>query len=121
MKTAKTTLLAGFTVVVAAVTVPAMSMAAPGGRDDGKPVVGLVRSDPLLPQLGNGGYDVEHYRIKLDYDPTTTSSRRRGPRSAPPRPEAQRVQPRLPGDLEVSRDLVDGRKADFPGRGATPS
>jgi len=27
--------------------------------------------DPLLPQIGNGGYDVQHYRIALDYDPAT--------------------------------------------------
>ncbi len=25
--------------------------------------------DPLLPQLGNGGYDARHYDIDLDYDP----------------------------------------------------
>jgi Peptidase family M1 domain/Peptidase M1 N-terminal domain len=25
--------------------------------------------DPLLPQLGNGGYDALHYRLELDYDP----------------------------------------------------
>ena len=43
----------------------------PGG---GKPVAG-ARSlgDPLLPQIGNGGYDVKHYRIYLDYDPGTNT------------------------------------------------
>ncbi len=25
--------------------------------------------DPLLPQLGNGGYDARHYSLALDYDP----------------------------------------------------
>jgi len=33
--------------------------------------------DPLLPALGNGGYDVQHYDLNLDYDPvanTMTSS-----------------------------------------------
>ena len=25
--------------------------------------------DPLLPQIGNGGYDARHYAIALDYDP----------------------------------------------------
>ena len=25
--------------------------------------------DPIFPQIGNGGYDAEHYAIELDYDP----------------------------------------------------
>ncbi len=29
--------------------------------------------DPLLPQLGNGGYDARHYAIALDYDPVANS------------------------------------------------
>jgi aminopeptidase N len=27
--------------------------------------------DPLFPQTGNGGYDVQHYDLELDYDPET--------------------------------------------------
>jgi aminopeptidase N len=27
--------------------------------------------DPLLPQIGNGGYDAAHYDVELDYDPST--------------------------------------------------
>jgi aminopeptidase N len=27
--------------------------------------------DPFFPQAGNGGYDVAHYSLKLDYDPST--------------------------------------------------
>jgi hypothetical protein len=40
------------------------------GHGHGKPSAG-ARSlgDPLLPQIGNGGYDVKRYRIGLDYDP----------------------------------------------------
>src|SRR5262245_25859476 len=42
----------------------------------GTPVAG-ARSlgDPLLPQIGNGGYDVEHYTIELDYDPAANTFR----------------------------------------------
>ena len=29
--------------------------------------------DPLLPQIGNGGYDARHYEIELDYDPVANS------------------------------------------------
>jgi hypothetical protein len=30
-------------------------------------------SDPLLPQIGNGGYDAEHYDISLNYDPVNNN------------------------------------------------
>ncbi|MER5771483.1 M1 family metallopeptidase [Streptomyces sp. NPDC001985] len=36
---------------------------------DGPGLAGL--GDPLFPRLGNGGYDVRHYRLALDYDPDT--------------------------------------------------
>ena len=36
----------------------------PGSRSAG---------DPLLPQIGNGGYDVSHYEIDLDYEPSTNT------------------------------------------------
>jgi hypothetical protein len=50
------------------VAVPGASVAGADHRD--KAVAGeRSLGDPLLPQLGNGGYDVRHYRIELDYDP----------------------------------------------------
>ena len=60
-----------FLVLSMLLALPALSAAAPG-KGKGKPVDG-ARSlgDPLLPQIGNGGYDVKHYRISLDYDPAT--------------------------------------------------
>src|SRR5262245_40664309 len=66
--------LTGFVIAVSSVAVPVTGAAAPGGHGHGhghgKPVVG-ARSlgDPLLLQLGNGGYDATHYTIELDYDP----------------------------------------------------
>ena len=38
----------------------------------GKPGAG-ARSigDPLFPQIGNGGYDAQHYDLRLTYDPVT--------------------------------------------------
>ena len=46
------------------------ALAARAAAADGKPVAGArTLGDPLLPQLGNGGYDVDHYGIELDYDP----------------------------------------------------
>ena len=57
-----------------AIALPVSSSADPGGQGGGKPTAG-ARSlgDPLLPQIGNGGYDVNHYRIYLDYDPATNA------------------------------------------------
>ena len=42
--------------------------AAPAGAQDFRPGSKSL-GDPLLPQIGNGGYDVRHYAIDLDYDP----------------------------------------------------
>lgn len=36
----------------------------------GEPGAAGVR-DPYFPRLGNGGYDVQHYDLALDYDPAT--------------------------------------------------
>ncbi|WP_434591402.1 M1 family metallopeptidase [Streptomyces sp. A5-4] len=45
------------------------------GGVSGEPGASGVR-DPYFPKLGNGGYDVEHYGLTLDYDPK--SGRLRG-------------------------------------------
>jgi aminopeptidase N len=62
----------GLTAAALLLALPPAAGAAPGGQGQGKPIDG-ARSlgDPLLPQLGNGGYDVDSYRIELDYDPVT--------------------------------------------------
>ena len=99
---------------------PALSAAAPG-KGKGKPVDG-ARSlgDPLLPQIGNGGYDVKHYRISLDYDPDANMLD-----SATTKIEA-RAEAKLKSfsldfqDLDVSRVVVGGRQADFEQVDATP-
>ncbi|MGW0465853.1 M1 family metallopeptidase [Streptomyces sp. NPDC003027] len=39
-----------------------------GGPVDGAPGAAGLR-DPYFPKLGNGGYDVRHYALTLDYDP----------------------------------------------------
>ena len=59
-------------IALVALALPASAIAAPGGQGQGKPSDGArTLGDPLLPQIGNGGYDVDHYRIYLDYDPVT--------------------------------------------------
>ncbi|MET9427428.1 MULTISPECIES: M1 family metallopeptidase [unclassified Streptomyces] len=41
-----------------------------GSAVSGKPGAAGLR-DPYFPRLGNGGYDVRHYALTLDYDPAT--------------------------------------------------
>ena len=54
----------------ASLTIPVAGPAAAEETGKGKPVAGSRSlGDPLLPQLGNGGYDARHYRIEIDYDP----------------------------------------------------
>jgi hypothetical protein len=48
----------------------ALVLAAPAGAANwtaGAPTSG----DPFFAQMGNGGYDVQHYSLELDYDPAT--------------------------------------------------
>ena len=76
--------------------------------------------DPLLPQIGNGGYDVKHYRIYLDYDPVanrfdSAKTTIDGDGDA----EAEGVQPRLPGPRRL-RGERRRPPADFEQVDATP-
>ena len=100
---------------------PAAATAKPGGDTGGKPTAG-ARSlgDPLLPQLGNGGYDVEHYRIRLKYEPDNNELQ--AARTKIVATATQRLSEFSLDfqDLDVSRVLVDGRKADFRQVEATP-
>ena len=67
--------LTGLAIVLIAAGLPATGLAEVDSRS--RPVDG-ARSlgDPLLPQLGNGGYDAWHYTIELDYDPVSQPLRR---------------------------------------------
>jgi aminopeptidase N len=94
-----------------------------GGHDgDGEYVAG-ARSlgDTLLPQIGNGGYNVRSYEIELDYDPeanvfepgTETEIEAKATQNL--REFSLDFQ-----DLDVSRVEVDGERADFEQVEATP-
>lgn len=53
-------------VVVAALL--ALTTACTGGTVQGRPGASGLR-DPYFPKAGNGGYQVDHYALDLDYDP----------------------------------------------------
>ena len=76
--------------------------------------------DPLLPQIGNGGYDVRHYRIYLDYDPATNSFKS-AKTTIYAKASKKLSQFSLDfQDLDVSSVRVNGRKAGFSQVDATP-
>ena len=118
--------LAGILLTVIALTLSVAGTAAakpaqPGPGKD-KPVAGSRSlGDPLLPQLGNGGYDVKHYRIELDYDPAAnrfdearTTIRARATRTL------SEFSLDFQDDLEVTRVTVGGRPAQYRFEDATP-
>ena len=111
----------GTAIALLLLALPATAAATPGGKGKGKPTVGArTLGDPLLPQIGNGGYDVEHYRIALDYDPVANvfnSAKTTIDATA----EAKLKEFSLDfQDLDVSSVKVDGRRAEFSQVDATP-
>lgn len=54
--------------LVAAATVVALAACSGGGAVEGTPGGSGVR-DPYFPKAGNGGYDIGHYDLRLDYAP----------------------------------------------------
>lgn len=99
-------------------TVPASHV---GGNGQGKPSVGAEpMGDPLLPQTGNGGYHLAHYRIYLDYAPADNSF---NAAETTIRATADRKLKRFTldfQDLDVESVEVDGRPAGFEQGDATP-
>jgi aminopeptidase N len=61
--------LSATTALLLAVAASGCTSDGPGGDNgEGTPGAHGLR-DPLFPKLGNGGYDVSHYSLDLDYDP----------------------------------------------------
>jgi aminopeptidase N len=70
-------------------------------------------NDPLLPQLGNGGYDAKSYRIKLNYDPAANEfSKARTKLVAKAKKKLKKFSLDFQ-DLDVSRVTVNGKRARF--------
>ena len=111
----------GTAIALLLLALPATAAATPEAKGQGMPTVGArTLGDPLLPQIGNGGYDVEHYRIALDYDPVANvfnSAKTTIDATA----EAKLKEFSLDfQDLDVSSVKVDGRRAEFSQVDATP-
>ena len=99
--------LAGIVVFVAVLGAPATAAAIPSSA------VGAPGSgDPYFPLAGNGGYDVSHYRLRLDYRPSTGMLRGRTTITATATQALTQFDVDLRG-FRVSEVLVDGREATW--------
>ncbi|POX38469.1 metallopeptidase [Streptomyces sp. Ru73] len=87
---------------------PGAGTAAVDGRD--------TLGDPLFPALGNGGYDVRHYDLDLDYDVPHGTLDATARLTARARQRLASFSLDLHG-LKVTRVQVDGEPADFSRRG----
>ena len=98
------TVLAATAVLAAAAATPAMATP-PGPGDTGG-------GDPYFPAAGNGGYDVDHYALDLDYTPATRALTARASVSATATAGLSAFSLDLRG-LDVSAVAVDGVPAAF--------
>ncbi|MGX1029770.1 M1 family metallopeptidase [Streptomyces sp. SAI-097] len=101
--------------LVAAATVLALAACSGGGAVDGTPGGSGVR-DPYFPKAGNGGYDIGHYDLALDYDPDTDAEAGHLTGSATITARATRDLSAFDLDLEgldVEKVTVEGRDARF--------
>lgn len=91
---------------------------APPGYSPGARSIG----DPLFPQVGNGGYDAEHYEISLRYNPlaNTFSAGTSTVMRAVATQDLSELSLDFQRELEVSSVKVDGAEAPFERRDATP-
>jgi aminopeptidase N len=69
--------------------------------------------DPFFPEAGNGGYDVRHYSLKLDYDQPANRLEGRTHVFARATQNLSRFNLDLRDFLTVSRVRVNGRRASF--------
>jgi aminopeptidase N len=78
--------------------------------------------DPLFPQVGNGGYNVSHYAINLDYNPATNSflAGTKTTITARATQNLSKFSLDFQKELAISRVTVNGRRAKISRVNATP-
>jgi len=100
--------------LIATVLVSTVGAAPKPGKGSDKQVGAHSLGDPLFPQIGNRGYDVQHYAIALDYDPATNTFNE-GTSTTITAVAGKRLH-RFSfdfQDLDVSSVTVNGVEADF--------
>jgi aminopeptidase N len=99
--------LIGVALTAAVLVLPGSAWAS-GRFTAGSPGLG----DPFFPLAGNGGYDVSHYSLRLDYDVASRRLVGSATISATATQDLSRFDLDLRG-FDVSRVAVDGRAASF--------
>lgn len=101
-------------VALVLVTIAAVGVATPAAIADGQPAGPgtLTPPDPYYPELGNRGYDVEHYDVGITYAPPERDIQGDTTITATADRTLKRFHLDLSG-LEVERVDVDGAKAKF--------
>ena len=100
------------------VAAPGVTASAAPGRaslfSPGAPGAG----DPYFPDMGNGGYDVRHYDIRLTFNPTTKAISATTTILARATQNLSRFDLDFQGPLKISKLSVNGRAASFTRTGA---
>ena len=74
--------------------------------------------DPYFPDMGNGGYDAQHYSLGLKYDPGTKAIDATAKITARTTQNLSRFDLDFLGPLKISKLTVNGRKASYTRTGA---
>jgi aminopeptidase N len=74
--------------------------------------------DPYFPDMGNGGYDAQHYSLSVKYDPGTKAIDATAKITARATQNLSRFDFDFLGPLKISKVTVDGRKAKYARTGA---
>lgn len=74
--------------------------------------------DPYFPDMGNGGYDVSHYDIRLAFDPKTKAINATTTILARATQNLSRFDLDFQGPLQITKLSVNGRDASFARSGA---
>lgn len=74
--------------------------------------------DPYFPDMGNGGYDVSHYDIRLAFNPETKAINATTTILATATQDLSRFDLDFQGPLKISRLSVDGRNTTYSRSGA---
>src|SRR5689334_4211570 len=69
--------------------------------------------DPYFPDMGNGGYDAQHYSLGVKYDPATKAIDATARITARATQNLARFDLDFRGPLKISRVAVNGRSAAF--------
>jgi aminopeptidase N len=100
--------------LAATVALGTTSVAPASASDDGEDKAGVGApgvGDPYFPRAGNGGYDVAHYDLAIQYDPATRTLTGTTTITATATQSLRRFNLDLVRSLKVSELTVDGKPA----------